>query len=100
MPEALFSGGPLKVADGVVFRDLEGEAVLLNLDSGMYYGLDEVGTRVWLLIQEHGRVDAVVERMLDEFDVAPERLSADVTRLVSSLLDKGLLARVDDRASA
>jgi hypothetical protein len=83
--------GSCRVSDGVVFRELDGEAVLLNLDSGMYFGLDRVGTRVWQLIEEHGRLDAVVERLLEEYDVAPDVLRADVATLVTALVDKGLV---------
>jgi hypothetical protein len=84
-----------RVSEGVVFRELEGEAVLLNLDSGMYFGLDQVGTRVWQLLAEHQRVPAVIEKMLEEYEVGREALEADVARLVAALLDKGLLVQGD-----
>jgi hypothetical protein len=83
--------GSYRVCDGVVFRELDGEAVLLNLDSGMYFGLDRVGTRVWQVLEQHGRLDAVVERLLEEYDVAPERLRADVAQLLDALAEKGLV---------
>ena len=75
----------------VVFRELDGETVILNLDSGVYYGLDAVGTRIWSLLLEHGTTRAVCEQMEREFDVAPEVLEQDVRRLVGELCDKGLL---------
>ena len=83
--------GSYRVSDGVVFRELDGEAVLLNLDSGMYFGLDRVGTRVWQVLEQHGRLDAVVERLLEEYDVEPERLRADVAQLLATLVEKGLV---------
>ena len=81
----------IRVSEAAVFRELDGEAVILQLDSGTYFGLDRVGTRVWQLIEAHGSLDLVVRHMLDEFDVDAERLAADVERLVSELLQKGLL---------
>jgi hypothetical protein len=43
----------VKVNDDVLFQELQGEAVLLNLKSGVYFGLDPVGTRIWQLFAEH-----------------------------------------------
>ena len=59
----------ISVHQDVLFRDLGGEAVLLNLKTGRYYGLDEVGTRMWLLLTQHGRVEAAYRVLLDEYDV-------------------------------
>ena len=84
-----------RISDGVVFRELDGEAVILNLDSGMYFGLDRVGTRIWQLIGQHGRIEPVVDVLLAEFDVAPDVLKGDVDRLLSSLVEKGLVVRSD-----
>jgi hypothetical protein len=44
----------VRICDDVVFHDLQGELVLLNLKTGVYFGLDSVGTRIWHLIREHG----------------------------------------------
>jgi hypothetical protein len=79
------------VAPDVVFRELDGEAVILNLESGMYFGLDEVGTRIWQLIQEHGALQRVFETMCDEFDVGSDALERDLLELVDELCAKGLV---------
>lgn len=78
--------------DHVVSRELEGEAVMLNLESGVYFGLDEVGTRIWALIQEHRSLRKVFEAMLREYDVAPSTLESDLLRLVEQLWAKGLVS--------
>jgi hypothetical protein len=67
--------------------------VLLQLDTGVYYGLDDVGTRVWQLIVELGDLEAVLEVLLSEYDVERERLEADIERLVGELEVKGLVVR-------
>ncbi len=77
--------------ENVVARELEGEAVMLNLESGVYFGLDEVGTRIWALIQEHGSLRKVFEAMQREYDVAPATLEKDLLRLVEELQGKGLV---------
>ena len=64
----------LTVSPDVVFRELEGEAVLLDLESGTYFGLNAVGTRIWSLIQERDSLRAVLDAITDEYDAMPEAL--------------------------
>ena len=73
-----------------LFRDLDGEAVILDLDSGTYFGLNAVGTRIWQLIQQHGRLMAVFDELCREYDVAPDKLESDLLELVSRLVEARL----------
>ncbi len=75
----------------VVHRELDGEAVLLDLGTGMYFGLDEVGTRVWSCLGEATDLARVHQALLDEYDVAPDRLEADLIGIVTELADRGLV---------
>lgn len=75
----------------VIFHELSGEAVLLNLQSGKYFGLDEVGTRMWSLIAEHGELAQISPILLKEYEVDEARLSADLLALVDELVEHGLL---------
>jgi hypothetical protein len=81
----------LRIADNVVYRDLAGESVLLNLDTGTYFGLDAVGTRLWHLVAEHGSAELVIDTLMDEYDVDASRLHSDVRALIDQLLAKKLL---------
>ena len=74
-----------------VFRELDGEAVILQLEAGMYFGLDPVGTRLWQLIEAHGQLRPVLEAALQEFDVPPDVLEQDLIELVSRLSEKELV---------
>lgn len=76
----------------VVSRELEGEAIILNLESGTYFGLDSVGTRIWALLQEDGSLRRTFELLEQEYDVEPERLKADILRLVEELRANDLLS--------
>jgi hypothetical protein len=89
----------LRVSNDVVFRELDGEAVILNLVTGIYFGLDHVGTRMWQLVEQHGQLDVVLERLRDEFDAPAQTLEEDLVRLTSQLIDKGLLV-ANDAATA
>jgi len=81
----------VRVAEDVVFRELDGEAVILNLQSGVYFGLDAVGTRVWQLCQERGSIRSVCQAMQNEFDVSADTLQADLLSLLDELSAKGLV---------
>ena len=82
---------PIAINPSVIYRELSGEVVLLNLQSGVYYGLDSVGSRVWQLLMESRGIEEVCAILLDEYDVDPDTLRADVERLVGELSDKGLV---------
>jgi protein arginine N-methyltransferase 1 len=86
--------GRLRVHPSVLSRELAGETVLLNLESGVYYGLDAIGTRAWNLFAEERSIADVCSIMLDEFDVSQATLEEDLTTLVRELCDKQLLVPV------
>src|SRR5438128_8625793 len=71
--------------------DLAGEAAILNLTSGMYYGLNRVGARVWTLIAEPRPVGDVLTQLLREFEVDAERCEQDLIALVGQLVVEGLV---------
>lgn len=87
----------LRVHPSVLSRELAGETVLLNLESGVYYGLDAVGTRAWNLLAEERTLTDVCSIMLEEFDVSPEKLEGDLTALVTELCEKQLLVPAESR---
>lgn len=79
------------VPSTTVHRDLPGEAMLLQLDTGEYYGLDDVGNRFWQLILEIGDLDRIRERLLEEYDVDAEVLAADLEHLLHELVERKLV---------
>lgn len=81
----------IRIPGNVLFHDLDGEAVLLNLRTGKYFGLDAIGTRIWNLISELGTLPAVYRKMLEEYDVEAERLKADLLALIDQLAASGLI---------
>ena len=83
------------VPEDVLFNDAGGEAVILSLETGKYYGLDEVGTRMWFVLTQHGQVEPAFRVLLDEYNVTEEELRHDLLHLIDELACHGLL-RVDD----
>lgn len=81
-------------APDVVVRDLDGEAVVLDLATGTYFGLNDIGTRIWQLIVQQRTLAEVVEMLEREFDAPVDRLEADLHAFVGRLVAKGLLQPV------
>jgi hypothetical protein len=77
-------------SDDAVFRELDGESVLLNLETGMYFGLDAVGTRVWQLAGDGGSLRGIRERLVEEYDAEPSVIERDLLALADTLVTKGL----------
>jgi hypothetical protein len=90
MSKELFQS-TFSVSADVVFRDLDGEAVCLNLATGKYFGLNSLGTHIWKLLEEHGQLEPVLAMLQEEYDAPRENLERDLLRLVDELVDKGLI---------
>ena len=80
-----------RLSPNVLFRELSGEAVLLDLASERYYGLDEVGTRIWQLMTECGRTDKVLQVMLNEYEVGEAQMRQELDEFLLELADAGLI---------
>lgn len=81
----------VSISPEVLFQEIGGEAVLLDLKSESYFGLDEVGTRIWQLLEGQGSLRTVYGRLLAEYDVESGRLEEDLLRYIGELADAGLL---------
>lgn len=86
----------LRIPAQVMTRQVGDETVLLNLESGTYFGLDPVGSRFLELLQqeESGTLAAVAARMLEEFEVSQEQLETDLLKLAEDMLANQLLEAV------
>lgn len=94
-PSRLTLADRVRVSDDVVFRELSGEVVLLNLATGIYYGLNDVGTRIWSLLAEEGSLESVKNALLRQYDVAPQQVEKDLLDLMEQLRSKGLIQQLE-----
>ena len=78
--------------------DLEGEAAILNLANGVYYGLDQIGAQVWTLLQQPRCVGEIRDAVLQEYEVDPECCQSDLLSLLERLLAEGLIEVRDGQA--
>ena len=79
------------ISPEVLFQEVSGEIVLLDLASESYFGLDEIGARIWALLNEEKTVGQIVEVLLEEYEVDRARLEGDVNELLENLLEAGLI---------
>lgn len=80
----------------VLNTDLDDETVMMDIDQGRYYGLNDTGTRIWALLEDPIEVRDLCGRLAAEFEVAPEHCEQDVVAFLRGLLDRGLLQVLTD----
>ncbi|MDM9379610.1 PqqD family protein [Chlorogloeopsis sp. ULAP01] len=81
-----------------VSSEVLGETVILNMTSGIYYGLNETGTFIWNLIQEPKTVEEILSALLDEYEADIEECKSDILALIEDLAEKGMI-EIKDEAS-
>jgi len=78
-------------AETVFAQEVDGEMVLLDMESENYFGLDEVGTSIWQAMQEKETLKEVLEALLDQYEVEAEMLENDLSDFVGKLMESGLV---------
>ena len=91
---AISTDSVVVAAQQQVSSQLGEETVILQLEDGVYYGLDPVGTRIWTLLQEPHVVRDIRDRILEEYEVEPERCECDLITLLDQLAERSLVFRV------
>lgn len=77
--------------EGPISSELDGEAVVLNLDTGVYYGLNEVSARIWQLTQEPISFEKIHAALLEEYDVKRDTCQQDLTQVLTDLKSADLI---------
>ena len=95
--EMISASSRVVVTKDQVSCDLSGEAAILNLKSGVYFGLNTVGASIWKLIQEPKTVQEIRDALLEEFDVESDVCEHDILELLQKLSTHGLIKIVDEK---
>jgi hypothetical protein len=83
-------GSSVVVSPQVVSCDLAGEAAILNMQSGVYYGLNAIGSHIWRLMQVPQTVTELCRAIVEAYDVTPG-CERDMLELLQELADSGLI---------
>jgi hypothetical protein len=70
---------------------LDDEVVILNTNTGKYFNLNPVGSRVWEIIETPSSIEAIVNQIMDEYSVDRDRCQSDIIQLTGKLLDADLV---------
>ncbi len=77
--------------EGLMTADMDGSAVMMDIMTGKYYNLGEIGGRIWELLEEPASVAALVEKLTQEYDVSADQCRRDIEPFLGALLQRGLL---------
>lgn len=80
-----------RFSDNLVITETDGEAVILDIDSGKYFGLDEMGLIIWRLLEKNYGIEEVGDYLTKHFDVDREVAIKDVSEFITKIKEKGLL---------
>ena len=78
--------------DGKISTEIDGETVILDMESGVYVGLDDIGTFVWSLMEEGISLQNLLNETLLEYDVESQQCLDDLQEFLSELVDGGFIA--------
>jgi len=81
----------VRIPQHVVFRTFVNETVVLNLETGLYHGLNPTAGRMLELLAEDGEVAAAARRLAEESGVPAERVAADLEAFCANLVERGLI---------
>lgn len=73
---------------------------MMSIERGNYYGLGEVGSRIWELLATPIKLDQLCDQLLAEYQVEPKRCQTEVIAFLNQLQDEGLVRMTDDESSA
>jgi len=98
MPPHITGESVVVASENHVSEDVGDEKIVLDLDSGEYYGLSGIGDRIWELLQSPTTGEEVQAVIREEYDVTAERSREDVMEFLRTLADEGLIDVWDERA--
>ena len=75
----------------IVASDIDGETVMMSIESGKYYGLDDIGSRIWEFIEKPIKVSDLIDTLLERFDVDRETCEKDVLKFLNELNEDKIL---------
>jgi hypothetical protein len=89
-----------KIAQNVMVREVKDGAVLLDVEKGIYFGLDPIGLQVWRLISEGNSLISICDELLEEYDVSRSTLNTDIHNLMKDLSAQGLVSDIQGDAQS
>ena len=74
-----------------ISSELDGEAVILDMESGKYHGLDSTGTKIWALLEDKISLDDIVLQLIEEYSVERQQCTTEVEEFINRMVDLDLV---------
>ena len=74
--------------------NMDGETVMMSIENGEYYGLNEIGTRIWELTENEILIQDIINTLMEEYDVDEATCQSDVMEFVEELGNKKLIKKI------
>ena len=84
-----------KASSNHLYSEIDDEAVILDLNSGVYYGLNDVGVDIWRWLQEAQSKEQILSLLLDEYEVSRQQAEEDVEAIFTQFLETGLIETIE-----
>jgi len=81
----------VKISENVLFQQINNECVLLDMDSEQYFGLNDVGARIWQILSEDGDTEKALLQLLAEYETDETTLRTDLVNLLTELGNEKLI---------
>lgn len=81
----------IRVPENVLLQELEGESIILSLDTDLYLGLNKSGTEILNELTSYDSIEKAYEALLSKYDVEPERLRSELSKFLNTLLEQGIV---------
>lgn len=89
----------IKRKDGIMAADMNGSAVMMDIESGKYYNLGAVGKSIWQIIEEPTAIESLINKLTEEYDVTYERCQNETMAFLEQLVSFGLISKENDSIS-
>ena len=81
--------------DSVVWRNINGEIIVLNLNSGHHYTLNKLGSKIWLLLEKKKSIEEIIQQAFHEFDMSLNQVRDDVVNFLNNLNQENLVQKIE-----
>lgn len=92
MPAVSLQNIQISVSQDLIYQELDGEMVLLDMKSGQYFGLDSIGCRIWHMLQQQVHPQQMVETLTNEYEVEPEACEQQILTFIEQLQQNNLIS--------
>lgn len=77
--------------EGIIASDMDGETVMMNIETGKYYNLGKTGGAIWNIVKDPIEVEEIIKKLMENYNVAKEQCEQDVVPFLQQMAEQGLL---------